>query len=93
MTDKEAKTIVEHLVDGTLHSGLLHIDGNECAPPRYHASSFISLRRADILTNISEFAMHGRSTLIDSGYGIVIVRTEQLAIVGMCESYLPVRCL
>jgi len=39
--------------------------------------------REYLLTNLSEFAIHGRSTNVTSGDGIVIVRTEQLAIVGL----------
>jgi len=66
MDNKEAKTIVEHLLDGTLQSQLLQIAGQEY-----------------ILTNVTTHAMHGTSTNIESGYGLVIVRTEQLAIIGI----------
>merc|ERR1711924_448665 len=66
MSDEEAKSIVERLVDGTLHSTMLVVDSREY-----------------LITNVSEFAMHGRCTDIKSGFGVVVVRTELLAIVGV----------
>ena len=84
MSNKEATTIVEHLLDGTLQAHLLHIDDQECK--RSHrdfvlAHSFCAV--PDLLTCVSEFTFHGTSTTVGTGYGVVIVRTEQLVLVGL----------